>query len=164
MTRLLALPFLVAFACLAAALYGALHNQISYTIGPSYFTELKFAQFAIPPELHNRAGAALVGVLASWWMGLIIGLPIALITALARRPARLFLRATLITLVAAAIGAALSYALSLAHSDADLAQTFPQDPSFIRAAALHDGSYIGAALGFLLALWRTLRALRDDRR
>ncbi len=38
--RLLALVFL-------AALYGALHDQLSYGLGPDYFDCLKFSQFGL---------------------------------------------------------------------------------------------------------------------
>jgi len=64
-TRFGKLPILVlllALAAVSAALFGALHNQLSYTVGPSYFTELKFEQFAIPPDTSPRVGAALVGL------------------------------------------------------------------------------------------------------
>jgi hypothetical protein len=59
----------------AAAVFGALHNQLSYSVGPTYFTALKFDQFAIPPDTAPRLGAALVGIQASWWMGPLIALP-----------------------------------------------------------------------------------------
>jgi hypothetical protein len=43
------LPRLVGYTILGAALggiYGVLHDQLTYTIGPEYFTRLKFDQFA----------------------------------------------------------------------------------------------------------------------
>lgn len=64
---------LLALACLLAGLYGALHNQVSYTVSPAYFHAIKFEQFDIPAGLRNRLGAACVGFLASWWMGAIVG-------------------------------------------------------------------------------------------
>src|SRR3954468_17526608 len=59
---------------LAAAAYGALHDQISYAISPEYFTKMKFRQFSYanfgwPPRLF----AAEVGFLATWWVGLVAG-------------------------------------------------------------------------------------------
>jgi hypothetical protein len=65
-----------------AGIYGFLHDQISYTVSPEYFTHLKFIQFNIPESLHNRLGAGLVGIKATWWMGIVIGIiliPIGLI-------------------------------------------------------------------------------------
>jgi hypothetical protein len=65
-----------------AGMCGFLHDQISYTVSPEYFTRLKFYQFNIPVSLHNRIGAGIVGIQATWWMGLLIGIiviPIGLI-------------------------------------------------------------------------------------
>ena len=57
-----------------ASVYGAIHDQISYTISPEYFTEFKFHQFSYADfSLPNRAYASVVGVLATWWVGMITG-------------------------------------------------------------------------------------------
>ena len=69
-------PLLLVTCCVAAGLYGALHNQISYTVSPDYFHAFKFHQFGISSELRGRIGASIVGWYASWWMGLLIGIPV----------------------------------------------------------------------------------------
>ncbi len=79
MAKATLLPVLLVAGCLISGLYGMLHNQISYTVAPEYFHAFKFDQFAIPNGLHNRIGASIVGWQASWWMGLIIGVPILLV-------------------------------------------------------------------------------------
>ncbi|MDB9425217.1 hypothetical protein PN437_09965 [Microcystis aeruginosa CS-564/01] len=60
--------------CLIAGFYGVLHNQISFTVSEEYFTKFKFIQFNIPPAIPERFGASIVGFLASWWMGILIGI------------------------------------------------------------------------------------------
>ena len=65
---------LLLLGCLLAGCYGMMHNQISYTVSPEYFTKFKFRQFGIAPTLNERTGAAIVGWQASWWMGIAIGL------------------------------------------------------------------------------------------
>ncbi|HEX3048562.1 MAG TPA: hypothetical protein VHY08_27685 [Bacillota bacterium] len=57
-----------------ASVYGMIHNQISFTVSPEYFTKFKFIQFCISTKLQNRIGASVVGLRATWWMGLMIGL------------------------------------------------------------------------------------------
>ncbi len=79
MGKIILFPLLLLAGCLVAGLYGALHNQISYTVSPDYFHALKFHQFGIPSSLQGRMGAALVGFLASWWMGLFIGVPVLIV-------------------------------------------------------------------------------------
>ena len=48
MKKLVTIPILFVLACLFAGIYGALHNQISYSVAPEYFTQFKFIQFQIP--------------------------------------------------------------------------------------------------------------------
>ena len=45
---------LLAAGCLNAGVYGALHNQISFTVSPDYFFAFKFRQFGIPEEFRDR--------------------------------------------------------------------------------------------------------------
>jgi len=57
-----------------AGIFGILHDQITYTISPEYFTRMKFdqfrsADFGFPP----RVFVAEIGFLATWWVGLIAG-------------------------------------------------------------------------------------------
>src|SRR5262245_8551818 len=77
--KMILAPVLLVAACVVAGLYGMLHNQISYSVSPDYFHAFKFIQFRIPEDLQNRLGASVVGWHASWWMGLIIGIPVLLI-------------------------------------------------------------------------------------
>lgn len=67
--------FLVLLAVIVSGLYGILHDQVSYTVSPEYFTKFKFRQFGIADmNLPDRARASIVGFLATWWMGIPIGL------------------------------------------------------------------------------------------
>lgn len=72
-----ALPRLVAltlFGGLAAGLYGILHDQVTYTLSPEYFTRFKFDQFEYADlNLGNRAFAGTIGFLATYWIGLMAG-------------------------------------------------------------------------------------------
>src|SRR5580700_8579924 len=57
-----------------AGMYGALHDQISYSISPEYFTKLKFRQFSYADfGWPHRVFASEVGFLATWWVGLFAG-------------------------------------------------------------------------------------------
>lgn len=65
---------LIFFSALSAGLFGIIHDQISYTVSPEYYTKFKFIQFKIPDYFHDRIGAAIVGWNATWWFGLILGI------------------------------------------------------------------------------------------
>ncbi len=57
-----------------AGLYGILHNQITASISPEYFTRFKFTQFRIDVHMPFRTGVSLVGFYATWWTGAVTGL------------------------------------------------------------------------------------------
>jgi hypothetical protein len=58
-----------------AAIYGAIHNQISYSISPDFYTKSMFPIFGfVEYGLDTpRLTAAIIGVWSTWWLGLIIG-------------------------------------------------------------------------------------------
>lgn len=151
----------VLLAIPVCALFGALHNQVSYTVSPDYFHAFKFYQFDVAEPLRNRLGASLVGVGASWWMGVPLGLILGLPTLLQpTRPA--FLRATFlsivtmlaVTIATGAMGLALAGGLVEAPARLEIYEGVPvQDPAaFWRAGSLHNFSYLGAAVGLVPAL------------
>jgi hypothetical protein len=154
---------------LLAGLYGAAHDQLSYTLSPEYFTKLKapqfwYADFGWPP----RVFAAEVGFLAGWGVGLIAGWFLARL-GLARQPAeqrrgatiRAFAIMLCMTLLSSGGGLLLGYwrTQSSLESWAEYQQVLRLDDlhGFVQVAYLHAGSYAGALLGFILAagvVWR----------
>src|SRR5215210_7232804 len=59
---------------LTAGLYGIVHDQITFTISPEYFTKLKFKQFQYADfGFSDRLFVAVIGFLATWWVGLFVG-------------------------------------------------------------------------------------------
>lgn len=159
---------LLTLSVLVAGLFGALHNQLSYSVGASYFLDIKFPQFGISESWQNRVGASLVGWRASWWMGLVLGVPVFGLGLLCLdRPARL--RAAGITALIVAImltlgGAMLGLTLGMIAPSVADALPLPQgltDPDgFLRAALMHEGSYVGAILGLPAGLWTIWAARR----
>lgn len=170
MKRIITALILIVLACLLAGAYGAVHNQISYTVGPDYFHALKFIQFRIPEEFHNRIGAAIVGWFASWWMGLLIGTPLAILALLLPSVAemtRIFLRsAVLVVTVTLILGCltlvvdwpAEAYALFLIPTGV------VDETGFIRAAVMHEMSYGAGMVGLVLALIMMGFSIRKFRR
>lgn len=60
---------------LTAGVFGAVHDQISYSVSNEYFTKFKFVQFhLLDSALPERIRVAIVGFLASWWMGIPLGI------------------------------------------------------------------------------------------
>lgn len=147
---------------LFAGVYGAVHDQVSFTISPEYFTKMKFHQFAYanfgwPP----RVLAAEVGFLASWWVGLIGGWILAR-RGLAELVAKQWMYLPKALVVAGATAAAcgtVGATLGMVASRGDVSdwneyQRFLdlQDlRGFIVVAYLHWASYLGGVAGIIVS-------------
>lgn len=145
-----------------AALYGALHDQISYVIGPEYFTCLKFPQFGLLDEqVAPRWRVAQVGLLAGAAAGLPLGL--ALLGWVRNRSdlGNLLWRGAVAVLLGAmtlAVVGLLFGWLALEFGHVQRVPTCVQDArGFLLAAWMHDGGYLGALLGLLAFCWRSRR-------
>jgi hypothetical protein len=160
MAKLAAFVFLLFVACVVAGLYGMLHNQISYTVSPDYFYAYKFKQFDIPEPLRGRVGASLVGWYASWWMGLLVGIPV-LFIGLILPGWRLYVSRCLIAMgivvvTALLVGLGALLIASFTITDAQLpAYWYPpgvvDKVAFARAGTMHNFSYLGGFLGIVTA-------------
>jgi len=69
---------IIIIGAIAAGIFGIIHDQISYTISPEYYTKFKFQQFKIPDYFFDRIGVSIVGWNATWRFGLILGTVLAL--------------------------------------------------------------------------------------
>jgi hypothetical protein len=166
--RLNQLPAILAHAAVGAvcaAIYGILHDQITYSISPEYFTRLKFAQFQFANfGLPRRLFVAEVGILATWWVGFVAGWFIARKT-VPRFPPRIAFQKSLVSFViifvVALFAGAAGYVLGrLRGPDADFsswdyfasAYGVEDLPNFVRVAYIHNAGYLGGFLGLIIAL------------
>jgi hypothetical protein len=158
MRKLALLPLLLIAASFTAGLYGALHNQISYTASPDYYHAYKFHQFHIPRDLQGRIGASIVGWYASWWMGLLIGVPV-LIAGLVLPGWKAYLKHCLIAFAVVAatallVGLGALVCASCTISEGSLPDYWYPDQvadkaAFARARTMHNFSYLGGFLGIV---------------
>src|SRR3954470_22538710 len=83
MLKFLTFLALIVIASLAGGMYGIIHDQITYTISPEYYTRFKFYQFGLVDSgmgvPNPRLAVSVVGVMATWWMGLGLGIVLGLI-------------------------------------------------------------------------------------
>lgn len=67
---------LAGIGALVSASYGVIHDQLTFSISREYFSQFKFVQFAWAdprPALGERGFVAVIGILASWWVGAFAG-------------------------------------------------------------------------------------------
>jgi hypothetical protein len=164
--RLKSLPAMFGLALLGAlfaGLYGVLHDQITYSISPEYFTRMKFEQFhyanfGLPP----RVFVGEIGFLATWWVGFFAAWFIARITipAFPRRAAfRKSLDGFLIMFAFTTAASVSGYIFGALHgSDYSSWAIFRSMyglldlPAFVRVAYIHNASYLGGLMGLIAAL------------
>jgi hypothetical protein len=144
--------------------YGAAHDQVSYAISPEYFTKLKFHQFAYadfggPP----RAFAAVVGFLATWWVGMFAGWIVSRAGLAELPPERrraCTVKAFAIVLTVAALVGAAGVLVGVVRTRDDLSgwsewrQVLGIEDlrAFAVVAHLHMAGYLGALAGLILAV------------
>jgi hypothetical protein len=159
--KFLIFVLLFVIICCMAGIYGFLHDQISYSVSMEYFTKLKFHQFRVPNSLHNRIGAGIVGIMATWWMGLLIGIiiiPIGLIIPKWKNYLKIMLKTFIyITITALIIGIiALIYGLIKYNADNlpyfNIPDGVIDKEKFCVVGNMHNFSYIGGIIGVLVGI------------
>lgn len=160
------LPTMLGYAAagaVLAGLYGAVHDQVTYSISPEYFTRLKFMQFHYADfGLPVRVFVAEIGFLATWWVGFIAGWFIARISVpgCSRAEASQCCARGFLVVIAFGIGAAVvGYLLGLLHGpdysgwERMASRLGVLDlPRFVRVAYIHNASYLGGLVGLVTAI------------
>lgn len=173
--KLLTLHLLVIIAALLGGMYGIIHDQFTYTISPEYYTKFKFYQFGLM-DVGNEAifpnprfQVSIVGFLATWWMGLLIGFILGLFGLAHNGSKHMFwvtLKAIMITmLVTIVIGL-----IGLAYGkifliNKELGLWFPENlldkNSFIMVGSMHNFGYLGGFIGLVVGIIYSLHNVRN---
>lgn len=157
-----------------AGIYGIIHDQITYSISPEYFTKFKYRQFGFEPLWFggDRQTVAIIGFLATWWMGLIIGGILGLIALIFpdHKTMEKALRKTILLVFCIAIICSLigglygRYYLAYTQVNWWLPENLIDYKAFVIVGSIHNFSYLGGVLGifagifYLVYLNRTYRA------
>lgn len=155
-------------------LYGILHDQLTYTISPEYYTKFKFYQFGLM-DLGNEAifpnpriEVSVVGFLATWWMGIPIGLILGLV-GLIHVNSKLMFRTTMRAIVVTIIVAFLTGLIGLLYGKFYLAgkgvdwwlpDNLIDRNNFIAVGSMHNFSYLGGLTGLLAGIIYSVKQKR----
>ncbi len=173
MNKLLALIIILLISPLIGGAYGLVHDQLTYSISEEYYTKFKFIQFGIEdwgmgynvgtknaPEIKMdtpRIGASIVGILATWWFGLIIGITMGLIGLIHRNGSDM-LKTTLKSMALIMVVAFCFGLIGLGYGKFYLANHPPywyypynllDKENFIAVGSMHNFSYIGGIVGLI---------------
>lgn len=149
-------------SALLAGGYGIIHDQITYTISPEYFTSFKYIQFNVNPATFggDRITVGIIGFLASWWVGGLIGLVIGSISLFFKNNVtakRVILKSFWIILCTTVVFAFVGFVVGKFYLiKTDVGWWLPEDlqdkNSFILVGTIHNFSYLGGGAGLLVAL------------
>ena len=154
-------------AIILAGLYGILHDQVTYSISPEYFTKFKYRQFGFEPLWFggHRQTVAVIGFLATWWMGLLIGIILGSAGLIfrdyttMRRKINKAIKIVFITAIIFAIIGFLwgKYYLIRTGVNWWLPDDLYNKNDFIVVGSIHNFSYIGGVAGLLFAVVYMIR-------
>jgi hypothetical protein len=176
--KFLIFGFIVSLAPLIAGFYGVLHDQITYSISPEYYTKFKFYHFGLMHEGTEaifpkpRVEVSIVGFLATWWVGVLIGIVLASVGFIHTDSKHMFiitLKAFMVTILVALLTGLIGLAFGWLYlSDTVVNWWLPDNlndkKSFISVGSMHNFSYIGGLIGLIAGVIYSTRQRRNVNR
>ncbi len=149
---------------MVAGVYGILHDQVTYSICPEYYTKFKFYQFrlvnsgneAILP--NPRTYVTITGFMASWWTGLIIGVIQGVIGLLHPNPKTMFnivFKTILIALLTVFLFGVVGFFFGkflLSDPNWHYPENLIDKKNFIIVGSIHNFSYLGGLAGLIVGV------------
>ena len=159
---------------LLAGLYGVLHDQVTYSIAPEYFTKFKYNQFGFEPQWFggHRQTVAVIGFLATWWTGMFIGLVLGLTALIFKdhkamsRAIRKAITVTFCFTIVTGISGFLYGRFVLTKTGVEwwLPDNLVDKNAFIIVGSIHNFSYLGGLLGLVAGIYYLIRLNKLQRR
>jgi len=158
---------IVGLSVLSCVVYGIVHDQVTARICVEYFT-------IGHPRIVATSDPTLLGivwgVVATWWVGVLLGVPLATVARVGSRPKRSaasLIRPMMMLLVCCAILATLAGAIGCFAASKGwvrlfgwLAEAVPQEKhvAFLTDLWAHNASYLGGfvgGIGLIVWVWRS---------
>lgn len=164
------------FTPVISGIYGVLHDQLTYTISPEYYTKFKFQQFGLSDNEveaifpNPRFNVSVVGALATWWVGVPIGLVLGLVGLFHANGERMLyvtFRALILNLTIAfstgIVGLIYGkFVLAMNGVSWRLPNNLIHPADFIAVGSMHNFSYLGGLIGLIVAVYYSLRQRRKN--
>jgi hypothetical protein len=164
---------IIVLSILAAVRYGIVHDQVTARVCIEYFTIGHQQIFAVPVTSPTIIGIVW-GVLATWWVGLGLGIPLAVAARAGNRPKKsagdLVRPLFWLTMITGSLALCAGVAGYIAASrfwvalHGPLAARVPEQmhARFIADLFAHNMSYAAGAIGGVILIVRTWRSRRAE--
>jgi hypothetical protein len=178
MKKFLILLLILFISPLIGGLYGIVHDQLTYTISPEYYTKFKFYQFGLMDTGNEaifpnpRLEVSIVGFMATWWMGIPIGLVLGLV-GLIHSSWKIMLKVTMKAILIVVAVAFLTGLIGLAYGHFLLSKQPIQEftnwylpdnlidfKNFIKVGSMHNFSYLGGLTGLIAGIVYSVKQKR----
>jgi len=163
----------ILISAILAGFYGVIHDQITYSISSEYFTKFKDRQFGIRPELlgGQRLAVAVIGFLATWWTGIIIGLGLGLTGFIYKSHKEMWKaikKSIFLVFCVAVLAGFIGFLYGKIHlTNTGVSWWLPDDlidkDSFIVVGSIHNLSYLGGLLGLIVGIIYLIRLNKIQR-
>lgn len=156
---------LIIIATIIGGLYGALHDQITYTVCDEFFTKMRFHEYGIKGNVNNRWEAAKIGWKNTWHVGLGLGIVLALAGLIHSDNKKMFtvtLKGFMLAMLTGFFFGMIAFLFTESSIDIATSQNVIDKAAFNRVIRINNYSYVGAIIGMFLALgWITLTSRKN---
>ena len=188
MNKFIAFILIIIVAPILGGVYGLIHDQLTYTVSTEYYTKFKFIQFGLEnwglgqnigteklPEiklLNPRFGAGIVGILATWWVGLFIGVILGFVGLIHKNGKEMF-KSTMKAFILTTGIALLTGTIGLGYGKLFLTENLPNwylpgnlinIDNFIMVGSMHNFSYLGGFIGLIFGVIYTIKKKNEYKR
>lgn len=151
---------IILVATILASIFGALHNQISFSISKEFFKDFLFGNFnAYDWNIKNeRVLATIVGIIGTWWFGLILGIIYAIVSLFLKinDKVKLIFKAIFINIIlafiASFIGALVGRFVPIEYSGVFMDFGTNNPRNYIISAYMNTFSYYGGIVGLFVGI------------
>ena len=151
---------IILFSVIIASIFGAIHNQLSYSVSNEFFENFLFGNFGTNEWNLNdkRIEASLVGILGTYWVGFLLGIIYAVIFFFinTENNFKFIFKAISLNILLALIGSIIGYFIGflIPWEDSGIWMEFGTQNSqkYVQANFMHSGAYYGGILGLIFGI------------
>lgn len=171
MKKLINFLLIIITSIFIAGIYGVIHDQITYTISNEYYTLFKFEQFGINElEISNhRTNAGIIGFLATWWVGLILGIIYAVISLFlnSKKVLKVSLQAILLNIIVVIFFGIVGFLYGTMFLNAETLNWYIPESTknvqdFVNVGSIHNFGYLGGVVGLIFGIYYQIKYCKKN--